>query len=88
VSRKAGSVSVAYLIEELIPDPNSFIKFIHNGTCLPLIDPDEPEYNITEFLVFTQHIQYVKTGGLAYISDYQGNVNTTLLVHDHQHNHY
>jgi hypothetical protein len=65
VSRKAGSVSVAYLVEELIPDPNSFIKFIHNGTCLLLIDPDEPEYNIAEFLAFMQHVQYVKTGGLA-----------------------
>ncbi|KAG9311681.1 hypothetical protein JVU11DRAFT_7918 [Chiua virens] len=78
VSCKAGSVSTAYLVEELIPDAELFVKFIHNGSCLPLIEPGEPEYNVAEFLAFTQHVQYVKTGGLAYISDYQG--STSLLT--------
>ena len=36
------------------------------------MDPDEPGYDVAEFLVFTQHIQYAKKGSLAYISDYQG----------------
>ena len=34
-----------------------------------MLDPDESGYEITEFLACTQHIQYVKTGGLAYYQD-------------------
>ncbi|KAI5990982.1 hypothetical protein EDD15DRAFT_2169762 [Pisolithus albus] len=33
---------------------------------------DEEAEEITVFLAFTQHVQYVKTGGQVYISDYQG----------------
>ncbi|KAG1883961.1 hypothetical protein F4604DRAFT_1919768 [Suillus subluteus] len=40
--------------------------------CNPMLDPDEVGYEITAFLACTQHIQYAKTGGLAFISDYQG----------------
>lgn len=76
MSCKAGSVCTAYLIEELLLDAESFIKFIHNGTCHTLVEPDKPKYDVAEFLAFTQHVQYFKTGGLAYISDYQGNFNT------------
>lgn len=72
VNCKAGLVSMAYLVEELIPDAKSCVKFIHNGTCRPLPHLDDPAYEIAEFLAFTQHIQYIKTGGMAYISDYQG----------------
>ncbi|KAJ7598200.1 hypothetical protein C8J56DRAFT_1038979 [Mycena floridula] len=34
--------------------------------------PGDQVYNIAAFLCFSQHVQYLKTGGLAYISDYQG----------------
>ena len=49
-----------------------FVKYIHNGDVAPcdLLDPDAE--NIAQFLAFTQHIQYVKTGRQVYISDYQG----------------
>lgn len=40
--------------------------------CKPMLDPDELGYDIAEFLACTQHIQYVKTGSLAFILDYQG----------------
>ncbi|KAG1847442.1 hypothetical protein C8R48DRAFT_545804, partial [Suillus tomentosus] len=59
-----------YLVEELITD--NFLKYIHNMDCNPMLDPYEVGYEIAEFLACTQHIQYAKTGGLAFISDYQG----------------
>ncbi|KAG1721566.1 hypothetical protein EDB19DRAFT_1917239 [Suillus lakei] len=59
-----------YLVEELITD--DFLKYIHNMDCNPMLDPYEVGYEIAEFLACTQHIQYAKTGGLAFISDYQG----------------
>ena len=68
-------VSMMYLGEELIPTPSDgedFVKYIHNGDAAPcdLLDPDVE--NIAQFLAFTQHVQYVKTGKQVYISDYQG----------------
>jgi len=68
-------VSMMYLGKELIPIPSDgedFVKYIRNGDAAPcdLLDPDAE--NIAQFLAFTQHIQYVKTGGHVYISDYQG----------------
>ncbi|KAG2079044.1 hypothetical protein BDR04DRAFT_997301 [Suillus decipiens] len=59
-----------YLVEELITD--EFFKYIHNMDCNPMLDPDEVGYEIAVFLACTQHIQYAKTSGLAFISDYQG----------------
>ncbi|KIJ61402.1 hypothetical protein HYDPIDRAFT_96509 [Hydnomerulius pinastri MD-312] len=71
-------VSTAYLAEEFISGlEDDFIKFIHNGEPTPLPDPGEPGYEIAEFLAFTQHVQYSKTGGQAYISNYQG----TVVIH-------
>ncbi|KIK75867.1 hypothetical protein PAXRUDRAFT_171445, partial [Paxillus rubicundulus Ve08.2h10] len=49
-------------------------QFYHNGDLAPLPDPGEPGYEITEFLAFTQHVQYHKTRGQVYISDYQGSI--------------
>ncbi|KAG1725236.1 hypothetical protein EDB19DRAFT_1644145 [Suillus lakei] len=70
---KPCSVHAVFLLEELIPGgQDAFMKFIHNMDCDPLLDPSEDGYNTALFLAFTQHIQYEKTGGLAYISDYQG----------------
>jgi hypothetical protein len=60
----------AYLVEELITD--EFLKYIHNMDCNPVLDPYEAGYEITAFLACTQHIQYAKTGGLTFISNYQG----------------
>jgi len=63
----------AYLLEERIAnDRGEFTKFIHNNSCIPLLLSGEDNYDIAEFLAFTQHVQYVKTKGLAYITDYQG----------------
>lgn len=71
---KAGTLSSVYLAEEVIPTSctNSFVKFIHNGDAAPcdLLDPANNE--TAEFLSFTQHVQYIKTSGQVYVSDYQG----------------
>ncbi|KAG6371949.1 hypothetical protein JVT61DRAFT_8963 [Boletus reticuloceps] len=79
---KAPSVDCTYLCEEEIKDSiELFTKFIHNGSCVPLVGPEEFGYDVAQFLAFTQHVQYVETGGLAYISDYQG---TPSLLTDPQ----
>ena len=74
------SVDCTYLCEEEIKDAkNLFMKFIHNSNCMPLVLPGEFGYDVAEFLAFSQHVQYVETGGLVYISDYQGIFFRTVL---------
>ncbi|KAG6372507.1 hypothetical protein JVT61DRAFT_7613 [Boletus reticuloceps] len=79
-----GSVTGIYLAEELIDidiesgssnQRPTFTKFVHNSDPSPFIqDPGEYGYETAEFLAFTQHIQYVNTTGLVYISDYQAKI--------------
>ncbi|KAF9231982.1 hypothetical protein BU15DRAFT_55558 [Melanogaster broomeanus] len=69
---KTGSARAAFLVEELIGGGDGeFVKFIHNMDPNPLQE-DEYGYELSLFFAFTQHVQYVKTRGLAFISDYQG----------------
>ena len=72
---KVGSIHTAFLIEEFIEGGNNFIKYIHNSSATPLLDPDEEGYELALFFSFAQHVQFVKTGGLAFISDFQGERN-------------
>jgi hypothetical protein len=70
---KAASIRAGFLLEEVIDGGDAdFVKYIHNMDPNPLLDPDEFGYDFALFLAFTQHVQYVKTGGLVFISDYQG----------------
>ena len=62
----------AYLLEELLPMDQQFIKYIHNADVVPLQEHDEPGYEIGEFLCFIQHVQFMCTHGQAYTSDFQG----------------
>ncbi|KAF8124204.1 hypothetical protein EV363DRAFT_1178386 [Boletus edulis] len=82
--------SAIYLAEELIvtTGSNKFMKFIHNGDASPckLIHTQASQYTI--FLSFMQHIQYIKTDGQVYLSDYQGRprcppllTNPQILTH-------
>jgi hypothetical protein len=65
----------AYLLEETLPGEKAdFIKFLHNASAASELSPDEPDYHLAEFLMFIQHVQYAITGGLAYVSDFQGNI--------------
>ncbi|KAI6123338.1 hypothetical protein EV401DRAFT_1293052 [Pisolithus croceorrhizus] len=74
-----GTVCGIYLLEEKIEGGSTaFTKYIHNMNCKPSLSADEDGYDIAEFLTFTQHVQYSKSGGLVFVSDYQG--NSTLLT--------
>ncbi|KZT50987.1 hypothetical protein CALCODRAFT_423573, partial [Calocera cornea HHB12733] len=71
------------LIEELVTTQEArgqkgshFVKFISNASPIPR-ETVGPPGRVGRFLSFCQHIQYVKTGGHAFISDYQGSL--TLL---------
>lgn len=67
-----------FLVEEWIPASEGwFLKYINNSSAAPLFEhlPQEYRYN-ARFLAFAQHVQYVKTGGIAYISDFQGELET------------
>lgn len=68
----ATSHRAAYLLEELLIRDQPFIKYIHNGDAVPLQESNEMGYEIGLFLCFIQHVQFVHTHGLAYISDFQG----------------
>lgn len=65
-----------YLVEEFIDEKieGRFQKYINNSSALVSLSHlrGEEAINIAYFLSFSQHVQYVKTKGLAYISDYQG----------------
>jgi hypothetical protein len=70
---KSSSARTGYLVEELIPGgADEFVKYIHNMDSNPLLNETDYGYDLALFFAFTQHVQYVKTGGLAFISDYQG----------------
>ncbi|KAG1717577.1 hypothetical protein EDB19DRAFT_1653009 [Suillus lakei] len=76
---KAVLAHAGFLLEEVIDGSDEdFVKYIHNMDPNPLLDPDEFGYDCALFLAFTQHMQYVKTGGLVFISDYQGMYFTLL----------
>ena len=68
------TVNTMYLAEEFIPTPSGkgFNKYIHNGDAVPCDLFDTEADKTAEFLAFTQHVQYAKTDGQVYISDYQG----------------
>ncbi|KAI6163399.1 hypothetical protein EDD17DRAFT_1507387 [Pisolithus thermaeus] len=67
------AVNIAYLVKEFIAmSSDKFVKYIHNSNAEPCLLVDMKAEEIAEFLAFTQHIQYIKTGGQVYISDYQG----------------
>ncbi|OSC99553.1 kinase-like protein [Trametes coccinea BRFM310] len=71
-------VAPIYLLEELIREP--FIKFIVNNSVEPsaAVASNKEHYNIALFLCCAQHVQYVTTGKMAMVSDFQG--NRTLLT--------
>lgn len=71
------SMEKAFLIEEWITVDDSehpFIKYLGNRfpeSCVPPTAHPKA-HKIAEFLVFAQHVQWEKSGGLVYTSDYQG----------------
>ena len=61
-----------YLLEEILPNPASFVKYIHNNSALPLAHSLSAHFNKAVFLSFVQHAQYQLTHNTMYVSDFQG----------------
>ncbi|KAK7041275.1 hypothetical protein R3P38DRAFT_349022 [Favolaschia claudopus] len=69
------SISRTYLIEERINEAkDGFYKFINNGSAVPLTMTRKDATELSEFLAFTQHVQFYKTKGAVYLSDLQGSM--------------
>jgi hypothetical protein len=66
-----------YMIEEVIDEliDGKFMKYIGNGSARPFDLRGDDAYR-AEFLAFAQHVQYLKTKGLAFIGDFQGDFVT------------
>jgi hypothetical protein len=66
-----------YMIEEIIDDAaeGQFVKYIGNSSAKPLKNLTGDEAYRAQFLAFSQHVQYIKTKGLAFIADYQGTLS-------------
>ncbi|KAJ7828658.1 hypothetical protein B0H14DRAFT_2367007, partial [Mycena olivaceomarginata] len=77
----------SYLLEEMMDEERDGLhKFITNASAAPftLHSRDKSLPVVAEFLAFTQHFQYYKTGGSAYLSDLQGMFQLhdgTIVVH-------
>lgn len=69
-----GKPCSAAILKEYIGETTqgNFHKFIHNTSALPLVGPGHYDLALAEFLCFAQHVQWDKTQGLAYLSDFQG----------------
>ena len=64
-----------YLLEEVLPGGKSdFVKYLHNASAASELSHDDPDYQLADFLMFIQHVQYAITGGVAYVSDFQGTI--------------
>jgi hypothetical protein len=70
----ADTTHEVYMIEEVIDEAarGTFVKYIGNGSVNPFEFLDDAAAYQAEFLVFSQHVQYLKTKGLAFIGDFQG----------------
>jgi hypothetical protein len=63
-----------FLLEEVINEEveGPFIKYIGNGSVKPYNFLKGDEHRRGEFLSFCQHVQFLKTKGLAFVGDFQG----------------
>jgi Alpha-kinase family len=75
---RENSMEKVFLIEEWLNlDDRSgrkYLKYLGNHfpeSCVRPTDPPEA-HELAEFLIFAQHVQWKKTGGRVFTSDYQG----------------
>ena len=63
-----------FLLEEVIDSAveGPFIKYIGNGSVIPSNFLIGEQLHRGEFLSFCQHVQFLKTKGLAFVGDFQG----------------
>ena len=65
-----------FLLEDVIDrqKEGKFVKYISNNSAKPVVFENDPERTqIAQFLAFCQHVQYIRTRNLAFVSDFQGN---------------
>ncbi|KAF7326236.1 Kinase-like protein [Mycena kentingensis (nom. inval.)] len=65
VEQGTRETSGVYLVEERIG--GRFKKFMNNDSAVPFSSD-----TFSQFLAFSQHVQYIKSEGMAYVNDYQG----------------
>ncbi|KAJ3760083.1 hypothetical protein EV360DRAFT_40552 [Lentinula raphanica] len=65
-----GSKSATFIVEDRIN--GIWQKYVGNANAKPVMHPDQPGYERAQYMCFLQHLQFEKTRGLAYISDWQG----------------
>ncbi len=70
------STRETFLIEELITE-RPFVKYINNSSAQPISFSDNGRARIAKFLSFCQHVQWEKTKGQVYVSDFQGIYSTS-----------
>ena len=68
-----------YLLEEILPNPASFVKYIHNNNARLLVSNLSVHFNKAVFLSFVQHAQYQLTHNTMYVSDFQGELLQVAL---------
>ena len=70
-----------FLLEEFIDseEPAWFVKYLNNSSAKPFKFNDEERSIRAEFLSFSQHVQFIETGGQAFLSDLQGRSLTWRL---------
>ena len=70
-----------FLLEEVINEDveGPFIKYIGNGSVKPYDYLKSDEHHRAEFLTFCQHVQFLKTKGLAFVGDFQGKMKLWKL---------
>ena len=63
-----------FLLEEVISEDveGPFIKYIGNGSVKPYDFLKSEARRRGELLSFCQHVQFLKTKGLAFVGDFQG----------------
>lgn len=63
-----------FLLEEVINDAvhGPFTKYIGNGSVKPFNFLQGDDLHRGKFLSFCQHVQFLKTKGLAFVGDFQG----------------
>lgn len=65
-----GGGSQVNLVEELL---SKFRKFLPTQVSEAPLDLTDEDYNLAQLFSALQHVQYVETHGLAFVSDFQGN---------------
>ncbi|KAF8586979.1 hypothetical protein K439DRAFT_875285 [Ramaria rubella] len=67
-----GKTVKAALLEEVIDSAQGLPQVCSQPFHHPLPESSDPDYTLACFLCFAQHVQWTKTGGIVFLSDFQG----------------